>query len=85
MALDTKLTPHQSSVTAKPAQYSTAASPLMTEYVKTVTQTALKAEEYNATMKDVAAVEVVAAEVDVAVVMIGIPAALPSTQLSTLN
>lgn len=57
----------------------------MTEYVKTVTQTALKAEEYKATMKDVAAVEVVAAEVDVAIVMIGIPAALPSTQLSTLN
>lgn len=51
----------------------------MTEYVKTVTQTASKAEEYKATMKDVAAVEDVAAEVDVTIVMIGIPTALPST------
>ena len=49
------------------------------EYVKTDTQTVSKAGEYKATLKAAVAVEVVAAEVDVAIAMTGTPEALPST------
>jgi hypothetical protein len=49
------------------------------EYVKTDTQTVSKAGEYKATMKAAVAVEVVAAEVDVAIAMTGTLEALPST------
>ena len=52
--------------------------------VKIATRTAFKAEEYKATTMDAAGVEVVAAEVVVAIVMRGIPVAYPSKQYSLL-
>lgn len=51
----------------------------MMEYVKIDTQTVSKAGEYKATLKAAVAVEVAAAEVDVAIAMTGTPEALPST------
>lgn len=56
----------------------------MMGYVKIAIRTAFRAGEYKATMMDVAGVEVVAAEVVVAIVMRGIPVAYPSKQCSLL-
>ena len=50
----------------------------MMGYVKIATRTAFKAGEYKATTMDAAGVEVVVAEVVVAIVMRGIPVAYPS-------
>ncbi len=56
----------------------------MMGYVKIATRIAFKAGEYKATTMDAAGVEVVAAEVVVAIVMRGIRVAYPSKQDSLL-